>query len=105
MLDFKAGVQRDIDTVLFNIREAAELMMVNGKQIPVIVDDERLRELKATAQYADGIGTAELLIFVQQTRLGYRPGVGGFITIGEDIYRVTSVSGDVVLELILEANS
>lgn len=104
MLDFKATVQKDIETVLFNTTEAAQLRMVNDKEIPIIIDYERLQELKAKAQYAAGISTAELLIFVQRKDLGYRPGVGGIITIGEDIYRVAGVSGDVILELILEAN-
>lgn len=105
MLDFKASVQKDIETVLFNTREAAELRMVNGREIPIIIDYERLQELKAKSQYADGISTAELLVFVQRKDLEYRPGVGGIINIGDDIYRVTSVSGDVVLEIVLEANS
>lgn len=104
MLDFKAGVQRDIENVLFNTKEAAEQRLVNDKAINVIIDYERLQELKAKAQYADGISTAEMLIFVQHRDLEYRPGVGGIITIGDDIYRVAAVSGDAVLELILEAN-
>lgn len=105
MLDFKAAVQKDIETVLFNTREAAELRMFNEKEVPIIIDYERLQELKAKAQYADGISTAELLVFVQRKDLEYRPGVGGIITIGDDIYRVAAISGDAVLELILEANS
>jgi hypothetical protein len=39
-------VARDLDAVFLNVDEFAELHMVEGKEIPVVMDDDRLTTLK-----------------------------------------------------------
>lgn len=46
MSAFKDMVARDLDTVFLNVDEFAELHMVEGKEIPVVMDDDRLTTLK-----------------------------------------------------------
>ena len=46
MSAFKDMVARDLDAVFLNVDEFAELHMVEGKEIPVVMDDDRLATLK-----------------------------------------------------------
>lgn len=46
MSAFKEMVARDLDAVFLNVDEFAELHMVEGKEIPVVMDDDRLTTLK-----------------------------------------------------------
>lgn len=46
MSTFKDMVARDLDAVFLNVDEFAELHMVEGKEIPVVMDDDRLTTLK-----------------------------------------------------------
>ena len=59
----------------------------------------------AKAQYADAIYSASLLIFVKPKDLGFRrPAVKSIIEVDGKIYRVLQVSGELLYQLILEAN-
>ena len=46
MSAFKDMVARDLDAVFLNVDEFAELHMIEGKEIPVVMDDDRLTTLK-----------------------------------------------------------
>lgn len=46
MSTFKDMVAHDIDTTFLNTDEFAELHIVEGKEIPVVMDDDRLTTLK-----------------------------------------------------------
>lgn len=104
MSTFKEHLKRDIDRVLFNVNEAADLHVVEGRGMPVIIDSTQLEELKAKSQYAEGIASAELLVFVKAADLGYKPAVLSHLSFDEDEYRVLSVSGELVYQLVLGAN-
>ena len=41
-MTFKEQIQQDLDTVFLNLDEFAELRRVEGKQIPVVVDNDQL---------------------------------------------------------------
>ena len=45
-MTFKEQIQQDLDTVFLNLDEFAELRRVEGKQIPVAVDNDQLVKLK-----------------------------------------------------------
>lgn len=45
-MTFKERIQQDLDTVFLNLDEFAELRRVEGKQIPVVVDNDQLVKLK-----------------------------------------------------------
>lgn len=45
-MSFKDQIQKDLDTVFLNLDEFAELHYVEGKQIPVVVDNDQLNKLK-----------------------------------------------------------
>ena len=45
-MTFKEQIQKDLDTVFLNVDEFAELHHVEGKKIPVVMDNDRLQTLK-----------------------------------------------------------
>lgn len=45
-MSFKEQLQQDLDAVFLNVDEFAELHRIEGKQIPVVVDNNQLVKLK-----------------------------------------------------------
>ena len=45
-MGFKEQLQKDLDSVFFNLDEFAEIHRVEGKKIPVVVDSDQLNKLK-----------------------------------------------------------
>ena len=45
-MSFKDQIRKDLDTVFLNLNEFAEIHRVEGKEIPVVVDNDQLTELK-----------------------------------------------------------
>ena len=45
-MSFKEQIQQDLDNVFLNLDEFAELHRVEGKQIAVVVDSDKLNQLK-----------------------------------------------------------
>lgn len=45
-MSFKEQIQKDLDAVFLNLDEFAELHHIEGVQIPVVIDDDRLQNLK-----------------------------------------------------------
>ncbi len=104
-MNFKEIVSNDINNLFFNTNEFASIHLVNNKNMPVVIDSYKLDEIKNKAQYADEIGTAELLIYIKLSDLGYIPTKDNIIEFDKEIYRVLSASKtDIVLEIILGAN-
>lgn len=96
--------QQTVDlSVFFNADEFAGEHILDGVPMAVIIDDDRLEDIKAKSQYADAIYNAEKLMFVRQDEWGIIPVVGQFVDLDGDVYRVMSVKGSAVLEVILGA--
>ena len=45
-MSFKEQLQKELDSVFLNLDEFAELRRVEGKKIPVVVDNDQLNTLK-----------------------------------------------------------
>lgn len=45
-MSFKEQIQQDLDAVFLNVDEFADLHRVEGKEIPVVVDNDQLVKLK-----------------------------------------------------------
>ncbi len=101
---FKKMVENDMDNVVFNLNELADLHSLDGRQISAIVDDARLEEMKAKPKYADGYNTATKLIYVKAKDLPGKPAQGAHIELDNKIYIVQSVTGQHIWEIVLEAN-
>ena len=64
-MTFKEQIQQDLDTVFLNLDEFAELHRVEGKQIPVVVDNDQLVKLKQGQIL--GLVEADMLLMGKQT--------------------------------------
>ena len=60
-MNFKERIQQDIDTVFLNLEEFAELHRIEGKEIPIVIDNNELTKLKQGQIL--GLVDADILIF------------------------------------------
>ena len=104
---FKDLVAADVSNVFLNLQEFAEIRLINGKQMSVVVDDNELLERdKATALGAQLTGTykARRLIYVSKEEFGPRPAQDVILTMGTKEYRVKACTEEAgILAIELEA--
>lgn len=106
-ISFKELVSADISNVFLNILEFAEVRLVNGKKMSVVVDDNELLERdKATllGGRLDGTYRSRRLIYVSKAEFGPRPAQSSILTLGTKDYRVKSCTEEAgILAIELEA--
>lgn len=106
MASFKDILRQDVERVFMNTDEFAALHTVNGKQIPVMVDENELieREKKAKSKM-DGIYVRATLIYVEAKYIGALPPVGSaFILDGRTYKVIDAVNESGLYSIHLEAN-
>ncbi len=95
MKTFKEQLQKDSEQTFFNLGEFAEMHMVDGKEIPVVVDEEAFLELYlGKSADTDGIFEDRKMIFVQKKDMGHPPTIGQLIDFDGEIYPVGNVLED-----------
>lgn len=105
-MTFKDIIRADLDNVFMNTDEFAGLHNVNGKRMPVTVDNNELIErAKKAKSNMDGIYTKTTLIFVKAKDFGQLPAVGASLVLDSKTYRVTdAMNEDGLYSIHLEAN-
>ena len=106
-MTFKEAIRDDISSVFMNTEEFAALHTLNGKTIPVLIDNNELIERSKKAKSdMDGVNAKTTLIFVKARDYGGGvPPVGYAITLDGVSYRVTdAMNEDGVYSIHLEAN-
>jgi hypothetical protein len=105
-LTFKEQIRADIDNVFMNTDEFAAEHTVNGKKMPVTVDNNELIErAKKAKSNMDGIYTKTTLIYVKAKDFGPLPAVGAALNLDGKTYRVTdAMNEDGLFSIHLEAN-
>lgn len=84
---FKDCAAADIDLVFFEEDEHADLHTVDGKEMPVIVDDQRLKEHNshweagAKQNFDTGLYTASTVIYVRVKDYGPKPKIGKLLVL------------------------
>lgn len=95
MRSFKEQLEKDFDGTFFNLDEFAELHTIDGKEIPVVVDNETLIQLNmGKTVNSDGIFTDSIIIFVQKKYLDYEPVIGQVMDFDGVTYPVDNVLSD-----------
>lgn len=103
-MSFKETVKSDIANVFFNLNEFAELHTINGRQLPVIVDNDRLQQ-RSKKEY-DGLYVGDLLYFVSANDFGPPPKPDSIQLFDGKPYIVFDVRQDVgMYEIILKLNA
>ena len=102
MSGFKESIQIDL-SIFFSINEFAEIHNIGGRELSIVVDDERLA--KRTQKDYQGIYVGDLLFFIRVLELGPRPKPESIILFDNKPYTVFDVQEDNgVYEIILKAS-
>jgi hypothetical protein len=97
-MDFKDALAADIDKVFFDTNEFAENAMIDGKSVPIVLDDDALQGKSDV--YAMGLADGERLIFIKEKDLRRLPQPGEQMTMGDKQWYVRhAVSNAGVFEL------
>lgn len=95
MRSFKEQMEKDFDNTIFNLNEFAELHELDGKKIPVVVDNETLLQLNLgkTAD-SDGIFQDNKMFFVLKKYLEDEPVIDQIMEFDGEAYQVGNVMED-----------
>lgn len=95
MRSFKEQLEKDFDSTFFNTNEFAEMHSINGKMIPVVVDNEKIIELSlGKLADTDGIFANAIMFFVQKKDLDSEPVAGQHMQFDGEYYPVSDVLED-----------
>lgn len=102
-MGFKDSLQEDLNDVFFNDDEFACIHTIDGKEMPIIIDEDGLEEMKKLREGDyDGIYKAKLLFFVQKKHFGSKPAIDSIIELDNKLYQVKNATEDgVMLKIIL----
>lgn len=95
MKTFEEQLQKDSEQTFFNLGEFAEMHMVDGKETPVVVDEEAFLELYlGKSADTDGVFEDSKMIFVQKKDIDGPPAIGQLIDFDGEMYPVGKVLED-----------
>ena len=103
-MDFRDAVAADIDNVFFNTAEFAEVVIFDGKEVPIILDDDVLA--KISEDFASlGLAAGEQHIFIKEKDMHRLPQPGDKLTKdGRDWYVIHATSNMGVYALRIGIN-
>jgi len=82
MKSFKDDMAGDLDDTFMDIEEFADLHEVNGREIPIMFDDERLEKIrKFRGDIRDDVFQGEVFFFALERDLGCSLQVNELITL------------------------
>ena len=77
-MSLKEVIHDDIDRVFFNLNEFAETVVIDGKEVPIVLDMDGLND--KTELYAMGLAAGEELIFIRASDMHKLPNPGDQLT-------------------------
>jgi len=77
-MEFKDVLATDVDNVFFNSNEFAESVIIDGKSVPIILDEDALQGMSEL--YAMGLAEGEQFIFVKEKDMNRLPQEGDQLT-------------------------
>lgn len=86
---FKECVKDDVDNIFFNIDEFAENHIVDGKEYPIVIEEEDVRrhsahwEAGAKQNFDTGLYNAHTILYIKVSDYGPRPKVGKYLELDE----------------------
>lgn len=102
-MSFKEQLQKDLDTVFLNTDDFAELHRVEGKEIPVVVDDDKLEKLKQGQIL--GLVEADMLLLGKETDFPADITPGRLLNVDGREYIVTNSGENMgLIEVALKQN-
>ncbi len=94
-ITFKESVADDTKNTFFNFDEFAENHLINGRELPVAVDDDKMNELVGSKfTPLDRIYEKMILFYVQKELLGFIPRINSSFFFDDEMYQVADVADD-----------
>lgn len=95
MRTFQEQLEQDFEQSFFNLDEFAEIHKIDGKEVPVVVDNETLLELDLGKTVdTDGIFEDNKMVFIQKKDLDSPPVIDQIIDFDGEIYQIGNVLED-----------
>ena len=104
--EFKQIIRNDNRHVFLNLDEFADIHIVNGREMPVIIDSNELedREKAYKGNHVEGIYKKTMLIYLLAVEFGRMPAVNSLLTLDGVSYRVTNaINEDAIYSVEMEA--
>lgn len=103
---FKDILKQDIDNTFLNVYEFSDIHNVDGKDMPVQVDDNEIIEReKKEKSHMDGIYVKQKLIYVKAKDFGALPAIGRQIMLDGKRYLVVDSTDEYgVYSITIEGN-
>jgi hypothetical protein len=103
---FKDIIKADVSQVFMNLEEFSDTHNVDGKEMPVMVDDNEIIEReKKMKSNMDGVYVKQKLIYVKADDFGALPAVGrGIMFDGKRYIVLEAVDEDGIYSITMEAN-
>jgi len=73
-MSFKEQIEADIENVFFETNEFSENVIIDGRSVPIILDNDALQGVSEL--YAMGLAEGEQFIFIKEKDLGRLPQPG-----------------------------
>lgn len=97
-MELKEQFAADLDSIFFNLTELGELREINGQEVIVVEDGEKLQEYKL-----QGICQGQKLLYVRAADLPVVPHAGEAMIYGRTKWQVEECKEDMgLLEIILK---
>ena len=105
-LSFKQILQRDIDTIFFNLNEFSDTHTIDDVEMTAMIDDmEHIEREKKMKSHMDGVYARQILLYVKASELGSLPAQGRLLKLDGRKYTVVdTVDEGGVYTITLEAN-
>ena len=95
MRSFKDQLEKDFDSTFFNMNEFAELHNIDGKEVPVVVDNDTLLALNLGKNAdSDGIFEDAKLFFILKKYLDSEPVIGQIMDFDGESYPIGNILED-----------
>ncbi len=94
-MGFKEQLQEDLDVVFFNTEEFAETHTINGAEVDIVVDNDKLAELFIAREvHTEQLFTDSIMFYVRKKDLDFEPVTGQYLEYDGHGYIVTDVKTD-----------
>ena len=95
MRSFRDQMEMDFDNTFLNLNEFAEIHDIDGKKIPVVVDNETLLQLNlGKTTDSNGIFREDKMFFVQKKHLDYEPVIDQIVEFDGELYPIGNILED-----------
>ena len=103
---FKEIITHDIKETFFNVSEFADIHNIDGREMPVQIDDNEIIEReKKSSSHMDGVYVKQKLIYVKANDFGSLPAIGRQLMLDGKRYLVVDSTDEYgVYTITLEGN-